>query len=86
MTANGPKSIVHGSGESHLKMHAQMRSWLISRDFPRDMGRSGIILCLVIVSVVSFEGCAQDDEEAVRRNQAAAEQGDAEAQYNLAAC
>ena len=47
------------------------------------MGRSGIILCLAIVFAVSFEGCAQDDEEAVRRNQAAAEQGDAEAQYDL---
>ncbi len=59
-------------------------SWrLISQNFPRAMGRSGTILCLVIVSAVSLEGVAQDYVAAVRWFRAAAEQGNAEAQYNL---
>ena len=46
------------------------------------MGRSGIILCLVIFSTVALEGVAQESEEAASLR-ATAEQGDAEAQYNL---
>ena len=41
-------------------MKAQMMRWLISLNFPRAMGRSGIILCLVIASTVSLEGIAQE--------------------------
>ncbi len=47
------------------------------------MGRSGIILCLVFGSTVSLEGVAQDYVAAVRWFRAAAEQGNAEAQYDL---
>ncbi len=59
-------------------------SWrLISQNFPRAMGRSGIILCLVIVPAVSLEGVAQESDDAVASLRAAAEQGDADAQYEL---
>ena len=56
---------------------------LISRSFPRAMGRSGIILGLVIGSMVSLEGVAQEMDDAAALLRAAAEQGDASAQYNL---
>ncbi len=59
-------------------------SWrLISQNFPRAMGRSGIILCLVIVATVSLEGVAQESDDAVASLRAAAERGDADAQYEL---
>jgi len=58
-------------------------SWrLISQNFPRAMWRSGIILCLVFGSTVSLEGIAQESDTAALLR-AAAEQGGAEAQYNL---
>ncbi len=47
------------------------------------MGRSGIILCLVIVSAVSLEGVAQESGDAAASLRAAAEQGDSSAQYSL---
>jgi TPR repeat protein len=47
------------------------------------MGRSGIILGLVIGSMVSLEGVAQEIDDAAALLRAAAEQGDASAQYNL---
>ena len=47
------------------------------------MGRSGIILGLVIGSIVSLEGVAQEIDDAAALLRAAAEQGDASAQYNL---
>ena len=48
------------------------------------MGRSGIILGLVIGLMVSLEGgVAQEIDDAAALLRAAAEQGDAEAQYNL---
>ncbi len=62
---------------------ARMRLRLISRSFPRAMGRSGIILGLVIGSIVSLEGVAQEIDDAAALLRAAAEQGDASAQYNL---
>ena len=59
-------------------------SWrLISQNFPRAMGRSGIILCLVFGSIVSLEGVAQEVDDTAASLRAAAEQGDASAQYNL---
>ncbi len=59
-------------------------SWrLISQNFPRAMGRSGIILCWVIVATVSLEGVAQESDDAVASLRAAAERGDADAQYEL---
>ncbi len=64
-------------------MDARMRLRLISRSFPRAMGRSGIILGLVIGSMVSLEGVAQEMDYAAALLRAAAEQGDASAQYNL---
>lgn len=64
-------------------MDARMRLRLISRSFPRAMGRSGIILGLVIGSMVSLEGVAQEIDDAAVLLRAAAEQGNAEAQYNL---
>ncbi len=62
---------------------ARMTLRLISRSFPRAMGRSGIILGLVIGSMVSLEGVAQEIDDAAALLRAAAEQGDASAQYNL---
>ena len=47
------------------------------------MGRSGVILGLVIGSMVSLEGVAEEIDDAAVLLRAAAEQGDAEAQYNL---
>ncbi len=47
------------------------------------MGRSGVILGLVIGSMVSFEGVAEEIDDAAVLLRAAAEQGNAEAQYNL---
>ena len=47
------------------------------------MGHSGIILCLIIVSTVSLEGCGMQESEEAASLRAAAEQGDAEAQYKL---
>ncbi len=47
------------------------------------MGRFGIILCLVIVATVSLEGVAQESDDAVASLRAAAERGDADAQYEL---
>ena len=47
------------------------------------MGRSGIILCLVFGSTVSLEGVAQEFDGAAASLCAAAEQGNAEAQYDL---
>ena len=64
-------------------MDARMSWRLISRNFPGAMGRSGIILCLVIGSTVSLEGIAQEFDDAAASLRAAAEQGDAPAQYNL---
>ena len=64
-------------------MEVRMRLRLISRSFPRTMGRSGIILGLVIGSIVSLEGVAQEIDDAAALLRAAAEQGDASAQYNL---
>ncbi len=64
-------------------MDARMRLRLISRSFPRAMGRSGIILGLVIGSMVSLEGVAQEVDDTAASLRAAAEQGDASAQYNL---
>ena len=46
------------------------------------MWRRGIILCLVSVSTVSLEAIAQDSDDFAALVRAA-EQGDAEAQYNL---
>jgi len=62
---------------------ARMRLRLISRSFPRAMGRSGVILGLVIGSMVSLEGVAEEIDDAAALLRAAAEQGNAEAQYNL---
>ena len=64
-------------------MEARMRLRLISRSFPRAMGRSGIILGLVVGSLVSLEGVAQEIDDAAALLRAAAEQGDASAQYKL---
>ena len=64
-------------------MDARMRLRLISRSFPRAMGRSGVILGLVIGSMVSLEGVAEEIDDAAVLLRAAAEQGNAEAQYNL---
>ena len=47
------------------------------------MWRSGIILCLIVGSTVSLEGIAQEFDDAAASLRVAAEQGDAEAQYNL---
>jgi len=47
------------------------------------MGRSGVILGLVIGSMVSLEGVAEEIDDAAALLRAAAEQGNAEAQYNL---
>ncbi len=47
------------------------------------MVRSGIILGLVIGSIVSLEGVAQESDDTAAVLRAAAEQGDASAQYNL---
>ena len=47
------------------------------------MGRSGVILGLVIGSMVSLEGVAEEIDDAAVLLRAAAEQGNAEAQYNL---
>ncbi len=59
-------------------------SWrLISHNFPRPMWRSGIIFGLVIGSIVSLEGVAQEVHDTAASLRAAAEQGDASAQYNL---
>jgi hypothetical protein len=58
-------------------------SWrLISLNLRRAMWRRGIILCLVFVSTVSLEAIAQDADDFAALV-SAAEQGDAEAQYNL---
>jgi len=58
-------------------------SWrLISLNLRRAMWHRGIILCLVFVSIVSFEAIAQDSDDFAALVRAA-EQGDAEAQYNL---
>ena len=65
-------------------MDVRIGALFVSRNFLRAKGRFGIILCLAIVSAVWFEGCARNGEEVVRGHQAAAEQGDAEAQYSLA--
>jgi hypothetical protein len=46
------------------------------------MWRRGIILCLVFVSTVSLEAIAQDSDDFAALVRVA-EQGDAEAQYNL---
>ncbi len=65
-------------------MDTRMRWRLIFRNFLRAMGRSGITLCLVIVSAVLLEGCGpQESEEAAASLLAVAEQGDAAAQHNL---
>ena len=56
---------------------------LLSRNFPRPMGLSGIILCLVVGSTVLLEGCGMQESEEVALLRATAEQGDAEAQFNL---
>ena len=64
-------------------MSTRMRWRLISRNFPLPMGHSGIILCLIIVSTVSLEGCGMQESEEAASLRAAAEQGDAEAQYKL---
>ncbi len=59
-------------------------SWrLISQNFPRAMGRSGLILCLVIVSAVSLEGVTQESGDGTASFRAAAEHGDSSAQYGL---
>ncbi len=59
-------------------------SWrLISQNFPRAMGRSGIILCLIIASTVSLEGVTQEFDGAAASLRAAAEHGDSSAQYSL---
>ncbi len=62
---------------------ARMRLRLISRSFPRAMGRSVVILGLVFGSMVSLEGVAEEIDDAAVLLRAAAEQGNAEAQYNL---
>ncbi len=64
-------------------MDARMQSRLISRRFSRTIGRSGIIFGLVIGSIVSLEGVAQEVDDTAASLRAAAEQGDASAQYNL---
>ncbi len=64
-------------------MKAQMKGRLIPLNVQRAMGRSGIILCLVIVLTVSAKGVAQESDDAAASFRAAAEQGDAQAQYNL---
>ena len=64
-------------------MDARMRLRLISRSFPRAMGRSGVILGLVIGSMVSLEGVAEEIDDAAALLRAAAEHGNAEAQYDL---
>jgi len=64
-------------------VEARMRLRLISRSFPRAMGRSGIILGLVIGSMVSLEGVAQEIDDVAALLRAAAEQGDSSAQYKL---
>ena len=66
-------------------MNTQIDTLLIPRDFPRAMGRPGIILCWVILSTVSLEGVAQESDDAVASLRVAAEQGDVDAQYNLGA-
>ena len=43
----------------------------------------GIILCLVFGSTVSLDGVAQEFDDTAASLRAAAEQGNAEAQYNL---
>ena len=47
------------------------------------MGRSGIILGLLSGSIVALEGVAQEIDDAAALLRAAAEQGDASAQYKL---
>ena len=64
-------------------MDARMQSRLISRRFSRTIGRSGIIFGLVIGSIVCLEGVAQEVDDTAASLRAAAEQGDASAQYNL---
>ena len=63
-------------------MDTRMTWRSISQCPPRAMGRSRIILCLVVISTVSLEGVAQESEE-VAQLRADAAQGDTEAQYNL---
>ncbi len=59
-------------------------SWrLISQNFPRAMGRSGTILCLVIVSAASLEGVTQESDDGTASLRTAAEHGDSSAQYSL---
>ena len=60
-----------------------MRWRLILRNIPRAMGRSGLILFLVIISIVSLEGVAQKSEEAATSDRTTAEGGKVDAQYNL---
>ncbi len=64
-------------------MKAQMKRWLIPLNVQRAIGHSGIILCLVIVLTVSAKGVAQESDDAAASFRAAAEQGVAEAQFNL---
>ncbi len=56
---------------------------LILQSFPRATWRFGIILCLVFGSTVSLDGVAQEFDDTAASLRAAAEQGNAEAQYNL---
>ncbi len=64
-------------------MKAQMKGRLIPLNVQRALGRSGIILGLVIVLTVSAKGVAQESDDAAASFRAAAEQGDAQAQYSL---
>ncbi len=64
-------------------MDTRVRWRLISRNFPRAIKCSGIILYLVIVSTVSLEGVAQESDDAAASLRAAAKQGNADAQYDL---
>ena len=60
-----------------------MKWRLILRNIPRAMGRSGLILFLVIISIVSLEGVAQKSEEAATSDRTTAEGEKVDAQYNL---
>ena len=53
------------------------------RNFPWRMGRSGIILCLLVAIAVPLEGAAQDAVAVTASLRAAADQGDANAQHEL---
>ncbi len=64
-------------------MKAQMKRRLIPLNVQRALGRSGIILCLVVVLTVPAKGVAQESDDAAASFRAAAEQGVAEAQFNL---